>query len=103
MSVFPSTLAIQVTTLPSGEKQPPLISHLSRVNQVIFFVATFNRPTFSYPFPAFDLISKCLPSGEKSLAEKRLSPVWGVSRVLCPAATSATKTFESVPFACVCV
>src|SRR5580704_13619721 len=100
MSVLPSTFAVQTTRLPSGEKLPPLFSHLSLVSQEIFFVAISSNPTLSYPFTAFDVISSFLPSGEKSSQRKSCSPPCGVSRELWPVATSATKILESVPLAC---
>jgi len=63
MSSFPSTSALKVMCLPSGEKLWPLISHLSFVIHRIFFVLTSNNPMLSYPFSAFDVTSTCLPSG----------------------------------------
>ena len=47
MWVLPSMLAVHVTDLPSGEKFPPSISHLSCVSQSIFLVAMSSRPTLS--------------------------------------------------------
>ncbi len=68
MSSFPSTLALNVTCLLSGENSCPRISHLSLVSHEIFLVAISSSPMLSYPFAAFDVSKTLLPSGAMSLA-----------------------------------
>src|SRR5207248_6446251 len=46
MSRLPSTFEIQVSSLPLGEKFPPLDSHLSVVSQSIRCVVSSIKPTF---------------------------------------------------------